>query len=80
MDDFFSVPAGAVAANEPTRSQAVSSLPTEALQHRGKWIALRRDNIIAVKDTLDALRKEIGAPPLEVSFFHVPPANTVFLR
>ena len=71
MDDFFSVPSGYA---DPDEKDAVSvaSIPADAYEHPGKWLALSGGQVIAIKDTYGELRDELEDPSLKVSFFHVP--------
>ena len=77
MDDFFSVPLGTVAPGEQEDSVGIAPVPAEAYKHRGKWLALRSGQILAVRDTRAELREEFGDRRAEVSFFHVPPTALI---
>jgi hypothetical protein len=73
MDDLFSVPLGYVDPDQGEDDEVSSSpVPPEAFDHRGKWLALRAAQILAVKDTRAELREEFEGRRSEVSFFHVP--------
>ena len=77
MDDFFSVPLGYVDPNQRPDDDdrvSLSPIPPEAFEHRGKWLALRRRKILAVRDTRAELREEFGHRRTEVVFFYVRPA------
>jgi hypothetical protein len=75
--DFFSVPLGTVPPGEEEDSVGVPPVPPEAYEHRGKWLALRSAQILAVRDTYAELRDEFGDRANEVSFFHVPPTPLI---
>lgn len=77
MDDFFSVPLGTTAPDEPEESVGISPVPAEAAKYRGKWLALSAGKIIAVRDTADELRKELGDRHLGITFFRVPPSRVI---
>ncbi len=79
MYDFFSVPLGYAAPSEEEDGISISPVPAEAAKHRGKWLALRSGKIVAVRDSVEALRKEFGEHHVGVTFFHVP-ASPVVLR
>jgi Family of unknown function (DUF5678) len=79
MDDFFSVPLGTVAPDEPEESVENSTFPADIDEHRGKWVALRAGKIVAVRDTAKELRQQFSDQHLGVTFFHVP-ASPLILR
>ncbi len=73
MNDLFSVPLGYVGPDQgPDGEMSLQSVPPEAFEHRGKWVALRGGRLIAVADTWDELLEELGERRSEVSFFEVP--------
>jgi hypothetical protein len=76
MDDLFSVPLGYVDPDQgPEDGWSPSPIPSEAFEHRGKWVALHVGKILAVRDTPAELWDEFGDRAAEVSFFHVPTTN-----
>jgi hypothetical protein len=73
MLDLFSVPVGTVPQTDPEDSVDHSlPFPAEIDDYRGKWVAVRRGKILAVRDTEADLRKALGAQQLGVTLFHVP--------
>jgi hypothetical protein len=73
VDDLFSVPLGYVDPDQgPDNELSLPSIPAEAFEHRGKWLALRGRKILAIRDSRAELRKEFGHRRTEVRFFHVP--------
>jgi Family of unknown function (DUF5678) len=73
MIDLFSVPAGTVPQVDPEHGVDQStSFPAEIDDYLGKWVAVRRDDIIAVRDTEEDLLETLGEDQLGVTLFHVP--------
>jgi hypothetical protein len=61
MIDLFSVPAGTVPQVDPEHGvDHSSSFPVEIDDYLGKWVAVRRDEIIAVRDTEEDLLEALG--------------------
>jgi len=76
MTDLFSVPVGTVPQVDPENGADHSgSFPAEMEDYLGKWVAVRRGEIVAVADTETDVRKALGDDQLAVRLFHVP--NTV---
>jgi hypothetical protein len=80
MNDLFSVPLGYVDPDQgPDDGLSTSSIPPEAFEHPGKWVALRGSILDTVSDTRSELLEALGGRRSEVSLFHVPTTN-VFAR
>jgi hypothetical protein len=80
VDDLFSVPLGYVDPDQgPDDGVSTSSIPPEAFEHPGKWVALRGRKIVAISDTHEELLAALGDRRSKVSLFHVP-ASRVFAR
>ncbi len=50
----------------------MAAFPAEMDDYLGKWVAVRRGEIIAVRDTQEDLLEALGADHLGVRLFHVP--------
>ena len=73
MTDLFAVPAGTVPQVDPEHGEDHSgSFPAEMEDYLGKWVAVRRDEIVAVADTEAELRKALGDKQFGLTLFHVP--------
>ncbi len=73
MDDLFSVPVGTVPQIDPEHGvDHATSFPAEIDDYLGKWVAVRRGEIVAVADTEADVRKALGDEQLGVRLFHVP--------
>jgi hypothetical protein len=73
MTDLFSVPAGTVPQVDPEHGEDHSgSFPAEMEDYLGKWVAVRRGEIVAVADTEADVRKALGDDQFGVRLFHVP--------
>jgi hypothetical protein len=73
MTDLFSVPAGTVPQVDPEHGVDHSgSFPAEMEDYLGKWVAVRRGEIVAVADTEADVRTALGDDQLGVRLFHVP--------
>jgi hypothetical protein len=80
VDDLFSVPLGHVDPTQgPDDGFSTSSIPLEAFDHPGKWVAVRGASLDAICDTRGGLLDALGDRRSEVSLFHVPTTN-VFAR
>lgn len=80
MIDLFSVPAGTVPQVDPDHGvDHSSSFPAEMEDYLGKWVAVRRGEILAVADTEADVRKALGKEQLGIRLFHVP-ASVVAAR
>jgi hypothetical protein len=76
MVDLFSVPLGYVDPRQgPDDGISPSPIPSEAFDHRGKWVALHAGKLLAVRNTPAELWAEFGDRRSEVSFFRVPTTN-----
>jgi Family of unknown function (DUF5678) len=73
MTDLFSVPVGTVPQTDPEHGvDHSSSFPAEMDDYLGKWVAVRRGEIVAVADTEGDVRKALGEDQFGVKLFHVP--------
>lgn len=81
MDDLFSVPLGYVDPDQGPDDgvSTVPAVPPEAFEHPGKYLALRRQKIVAIGDTHEELLEILGDRRSEVSLFHVP-TSRIFAR
>jgi hypothetical protein len=76
MIDLFSVPAGTVPQVDPEHGVDHSvPFPPEIDDHRGKWVAVRQGEIIAVRDTQRELRQAVSEEHGAVRLFHVPTSD-----
>jgi len=76
MDDLFSVPVGTVPQVDPEHGEDHSvPFPPEIDDHRGKWVAISKGKIIAVRDTQRELFDEFGLLHPRIRFFRVPTSN-----
>ena len=80
MDDLFSVELGYVdPAQAPAEGVALSSVPPDAYEYRGKWLALRNRKVVAVHNS----QRDLYADPIifepGVTIFWAPDAD-VFAR
>jgi hypothetical protein len=76
IDDLFSVPAGTVPQVDPEHGVDHSiPFPAEIDDHRGRWVAVHRGKILAVRDTEAQLRKALGHAHSGVRLFHVPASD-----
>jgi len=76
MTDLFSVPAGTVPQVDPEYGVDHSvPFPAEIDDHRGKWVAIRRSEMIAVRDTQRELFDEFGLLHPGIRFFRVPTSD-----
>jgi hypothetical protein len=76
MIDLFSVPVGTVP-QEDLEDGVDDSLPfpPEINDHRGKWVAIRGSEMIAVRDTERELFDEFGLLHPGITFFRVPTSD-----
>jgi hypothetical protein len=76
IHDLFSVPVGTVPQVDPEHGvDHAPSFPAEMNDYLGKWVAVRRDEILAVADTEADVRKALGEDQFGVTLFHVPPSE-----
>jgi hypothetical protein len=76
MLDLFSVPVGTVPQTDPEDGVDHSvPFPAEIDDYLGKWVAVRRGEILAVRDTEAELRKALGEEQFGVRLFHVPASD-----
>jgi hypothetical protein len=80
MIDLFAVPAGTVPQVDPEHGEDHSgSFPAEMEDYLGKWVAVRRGQIVAVADTEADVHKALGDECMKslpggwgITLFHVP--------
>jgi hypothetical protein len=76
MEDLFAVPAGTVPQVDPEHGVDHSPpFPSEIDDHPGKWVAIRRTEMIAVRDTQRELFNEFGLLHPGITFFRVPTSD-----
>ncbi len=76
MVDLFSVPAGTVPQVDAEDGVDDSPpFPPEIDDHRGKWVAIRGSELIAVRDTAGELFDEFGRLHPGITFYRVPTSD-----
>lgn len=73
--DLFAVPLG-TAPDVPDLLEGISPVPAEAFAHRGQWVAIRDERVVAVSDRLRDLYKAPELRDTDVTY-HVPAHPTV---
>jgi hypothetical protein len=76
MIDLFAVPAGTVPQLDPEHGVDHSlPFPPEIDDHRGKCVAIRGSELIAVRDTERELFDQFGLLHPGITFFRVPTSD-----
>jgi len=76
--DLFAVPLGYVDPDQgPEDELSISPIPSEAFDHRGKWVALRRRSVVAIHDSEAQLYADPVMRQPQVTPFHVPASRII---